>query len=169
MSLWQRGATLLAVAPWACVAQQAKLPQPVQTWGCPPELALPSLPSPAGPVAPVVLSPAEDAAIEQLRVRGASITVFAASGEFLVHFPLGALERQWRKEGLPTAECGMSIAHSFTPDDTGPPMTDQDLVYLNALPRLTRVNLAGTRITGQATAAFRQAHANVTVEDSADE
>jgi hypothetical protein len=87
----------------------------------------------------------------------------------LVHFPLGALERQWRKQGLPTAECGMSIAHSFTPDDTGPPMTDADLAYLDALPRLTRVNLAGTHVSARAIAAFRQAHANVTVQDRADE
>ena len=163
---------LLAIACWACIAERAKLPQPAQVWGCPPELAVPSPPSPPsppGPVKPVVLSPGESVAIEQLRRRGASITVFAGSGDVLVHFPLGKLERQWRKEGLLTAECGMSIAHSFTPDDSGPPMTDQDLVYLEALPKLTRVNLAGTRVTHRAIAAFRDGHAGVTVEDGADE
>ena len=162
----------LAIALWACVAERAKLPQPAQAWGCPPEVAVPSPPSPPGPpgpVEPVVLSSGEIAAIEQLRLRGASITVFAGSGDVLVHFPLGKLERQWRKEGLMTAECGMFIAHSFTPDDTGPPMTDQDLVYLEALPKLTRVNLADTRVTLKAIAAFREAHATVTVEDRADE
>ena len=62
----------------------------------------------------------------------------------------------------------MSIEYSFTPDDTGPPMTDRDLTYLEALPRLTRVNVAGTRLTASALAAFRNAHPNVVVEDRDD-
>jgi hypothetical protein len=160
---------LLATALLACGRDDTELPQPVQKSGSLPELAVPAPPPLPAPIAPVTLSPAEAAAIEQLRIRGASITVFAGSGDVLVLFPLGALERQWRKEGLPTAECGMSIAHSFTPDDAGPPMTDRDLAYLESLPRLTRVNLGGTRVTAQAIATFREAHPTVTVEDGAEE
>jgi hypothetical protein len=62
----------------------------------------------------------------------------------------------------------MSIEYSFTPDDTGPPMTDRDLKYLEALPRLTRVNVAGTQVTASAVAAFRSAHPTVAVEDRDD-
>ena len=87
----------------------------------------------------------------------------------LVHFPFGATERQWKKEGRMPTLCGQGIAYSFSPDVDGPPMTDRDLAYLNGLPRLKRVNLAGTAVTPQAIAAFRPAHPNVTVEDKDDE
>jgi hypothetical protein len=48
-------------------------------------------------------------------------------------------------------------------------MTDRDLAYLDNLPRLKRVNLAGTRVTPRAIAAFRAPHPNVAVEDKDDE
>jgi hypothetical protein len=63
----------------------------------------------------------------------------------------------------------MSIAQYFVPDDAGPPMTDQDLVYLDRLPRLQRVNLGGTRVGARAIAAFRTSHPTVIVEDREEE
>jgi hypothetical protein len=166
-SRWAAAAVVIVLS--ACSPGHEELPKPAQEWAvAPPQLLLPSPPSTPGPRVPVILSPSEMSAIEQLRRRGASITVFAGSGDVLVHFPLGALERRWRKEGQHTPECGMSIEYSFTPDDTGPPMTDRDLRYLEALPRLTRVNVAGTRVTASALAVFRDAHPSVEVEDRDD-
>ena len=166
-SRWAAPAVAMVLS--ACSPAHEELPKPVQEWAvAPPQLVLPSPPSTLGPRVPVILSPSEKSAIEQLRRRGASVTVFAGSGDVLVHFPLGALERRWRKEGRYTPECGMSIEYSFTPDDTGPLMTDRDLKYLEALPRLTRVNVAGTRVTASALAAFRDAHPSVAVEDRDD-
>ncbi len=148
-----------------CQGADPDLPPVAQRSSGPPELATIATPAPLGPFKPVLLSPGETAAIEQLRRRGASVTIFQGPGEALVHFPLGQLERQWRKDGLPTAECGVSIAYRFTPDAGGPPMTDADLAYLDELPRLTRVNLAGTQVTAKAIQAFRATHPNVTVEE----
>ena len=164
---WTAPAVVIVLS--ACSSAHEELPKPVQQRAvAPPQLLLPSPPSTPGPRVPAILSASERAAIEELRRRGASITVFAGCGDVLVHFPLGALERRWRKEGRYTPECGMSIEYSFTPDDTGPPMTDRDLKYLEALPRLTRLNVAGTRVTASAFAVFRNAHPNVAVEDRDD-
>lgn len=161
---------MLALLSWACGPHPVDSPKPAhQRADLPPQLVLPPPPGAAGPRAPVPLSTAEKAAIEQLRRRGASITVFAGSGDVSVHFPLGAEERKWRKQGLPTANCGVSIEYSFSPDDSGPPMTDQDLAYLEQLPKLTRVNLGGTRVTGRALRAFREAHPHISVEDRDDD
>jgi hypothetical protein len=44
-------------------------------------------------------------------------------------------------------------------------MTDGDLVDLEDLPRLTRVNLAGTQVTAAAIAALRKRRPTVQVED----
>jgi hypothetical protein len=142
---------------------------PAQRWGSPPEVVAPGTPAPPGPYAPVLLSATESLAIEQLRIRGAAITVIAGSGDVVVHFPLGVLERQWRKRGIPNVRCGMGIENYFIPDDTGPPMTDRDLVQLEQLPRLSRVNLAGTMVSVAALAAFRAAHPSVTVEERDDD
>jgi hypothetical protein len=117
----------------------------------------------------VTLSLPEQAGIEQLRRRGASVAVFHGPGDTLVHFPLGQREREWRQDGLFTVDCGVSIAYSFTPDATGPPMTDADLAYLDELPRLARVNLAGTQVTAKAIHAFRTTHRGVIVEATDDE
>jgi hypothetical protein len=159
----------LLVSGSSCVPDSLELPRPAQHWGDPPDLVVPSTPAPPAPYVPVVLSAAESAAIERLRIRGAAITVFSGSGDVLVHFPLGALEREWRKKGNSDARCGMGIEHYLIPDDTGPAMTDRDLVYLEQLPRLTRVNLAGTLVSAPAVAAYRAAHPNVIVEDRDDE
>ena len=122
------------------------------------------IPTPAPCCPPkVVLSESERDAIEALRRRGASVTVFWLGG-VLVHFPLGQLEREWRRTGTPPFRCGVSIAYSFSPDDTGPPMTDAALEHLKRLPTLTRVNLAGTRVTPSAIALFQQEHPSVIVE-----
>ena len=165
------GIALFAVGLCSCAREQVELPQPVMktTWGAAPEVALPPAPVPATPPPEIVLSRDERTAIEHLRRRGAYIAVFNWDAETLVHFPLGALERQWKQEGRRSFECGMVIAYSFSPDAEGPPMTDRDLAYLDRLPRLKRVNLAGTRVTPQAITAFRAAHPNVTVEDKDDE
>jgi hypothetical protein len=129
------------------------------------DMALPAPPATVGPAPAIVLPAAERAAIERLRVRGASITVFE-SGDVLVHFPLGQLEREWRRKGTAVPGCGMGVAHSFTPDALGPPMTDADVVQLDRVSRLTRVNLPGTRVTAQAIEAFRRSHPAVVVEDT---
>jgi hypothetical protein len=68
---------------------------------------------------------------------------------------------------MPT--CGISVAHSFTPDDTGPPMTDADLMHLERISHLVRVNLAKTRVTRGAAFAFQRSHPDVVVETSEDE
>jgi hypothetical protein len=44
-------------------------------------------------------------------------------------------------------------------------MTDTDLVYLDGIPRLTRVNLAGTRVTTTAIEALRKKRPALAVED----
>src|SRR5271169_6806911 len=130
------GIALVAAGGGCSTSPLEDLPAPAQTPAAIPELVLPSPPEKALPHLPIALSERETAAIENLRRRGASIAVFTGSGAVLVHFPLGNLERQWRKRGLPTAQCGMAIEYSFSPDDTGPPMTDADLVYLDGIPRL---------------------------------
>jgi hypothetical protein len=48
-------------------------------------------------------------------------------------------------------------------------MTDADLAYLEALPRLSRVNLAGTAVTAKAIQSFRQQHRTIIVEEKDDE
>jgi TonB family protein len=133
-------------------------------WGAAPELVLPSPAPPPVPVARIVLSKDERAAIEHLRRRGAYIEVSSFGGEMLVDFPLGALHRRWTSDGTVPALCGQGIAYSYEPPVDGPPMTSRDLVYLERLPRLNRVNLAGTQATPSAIAAFRAEHPNVAVE-----
>jgi hypothetical protein len=166
---WLPGLVLLALGLCACTHEPVELPQPVLKWPAPPEIALPSPPRMAEPPPPVVLSRQERVAIEQLRRRGVYVDVSDSAGEMLVHFPLGALERQWKKEGKRPMFCGQGIAYSFSPDVDGPPMTDRDVRYLDRLPRLKRVNLAGTRVTPRAIAAFRASHPDVAVEDKDDE
>jgi hypothetical protein len=158
-------ATIVTAGAVGCHGTDSDLPQVAQRFPEPPQVAPVSIPPAPGPETPIILSPSEKAAIEQLRRRGASVAVFRGSGDTLVHFPLGQLERQWRKQGLPAAQCGVSIAYSFTPDDTGPPMTDADLAYLDALPRLSRVNLAGTSVTPKAIHSFREQHRRIVVEE----
>jgi hypothetical protein len=156
------GALMAIVAVRALLTTE--MPPP---WGPLSDLAhlrLPEGPRSPGPAPTIVLSPTERVAIEALRLRGASITVFT-TGKVLVHFPLGQDEREWRKEGMPMVQCGMGIAHSFSPDASGPPMTDRDLVRLDQLPTLERVNLAGTQVTRAAIARFRETHGNIEVED----
>jgi hypothetical protein len=113
------------------------------------------------------LSPAERVAIEHVRLRGASIAMFW-NGSVLVDFPLGALERKWHREGRLPFQCGYSIAASYTPDDSVLPMTNADLRYLDAIFRLTRVNVAGTSVTPAAAESFRQSHPSVSVETQDD-
>lgn len=162
-------ASAFTVFALGCHDADPELPKVAQQSAEPQQLAPIAMPATPGPDNPVLLSPSEKAAIEYLRRRGASVTVFRGSGDVLVHFPLGQLERKWRREGLPTAECGVSIEYRFTPDDTGPPMTDADLRYLDELPRLTRVNVAGTQVTATAIQAFRGRHRTIAVEDKDDE
>jgi hypothetical protein len=151
----------------ACRAPETELPEPVVKFPAPGEATPPSGPLPAVPLSPRTLSTSERSAIEQLRRRGASITVFTYSG-VLVHFPLGEMERRWRRDHTEPGHCGMGIEYEFTPDDSGPPMTDADMAYLERIPELRRVNLAGTQVTRRAIAAFRVAHPGVTVEETID-
>jgi hypothetical protein len=164
-------AVLLILVAGACSIGEDEMPSPRPSrWAASPaELVTPAPPGMPGPQHPVALSAVERSAIEQLRRRGASITVFAGSGEILVHFPLGADERRWRREGRSTPQCGMSIAFEFVPDDSGPAMTDGDLKYLDQLPHLQRVNLGGTKVTASAVASFRGRHPQVVVEERDDE
>jgi hypothetical protein len=166
-SRWRRavgGIALVAAVGALWYVGRLELPTPKVTVLDAIDLSVPLPPAPVGPTPVVVLAAAESAAIERLRVRGASITVFE-SGEVLVHFPLGQLEREWRRAGTMQPTCGMGIAQSFTPDATGPLMTDADLVDLDRLSGLTRVNLAGTRVTARALLAFRRSHPAVVVEE----
>jgi hypothetical protein len=111
-------------------------------------------------------TPTEQAAIrEQLRLRGAAVTVFGG-GDVLVHFPLGRLETEWRRQGVLNFRCGLGIDEYLIPDDHSLPMTDSDLVYLDRVRRLSRVNFGGTQVTKAAMDAFRQRHRNVSVEET---
>ena len=169
MSSWRSltigGAVLVAFNASHCRSASDELPEPVQKTAGLQEPTPPPPPAPLTPSPSIVLTAVERTAIEHLRRRGASITVWSESGEVLVDFPLGALERKLRKEKVPNLRCGMGIEYTFTPDDTGPPMTDGDLVDLEDLPRLTRVNLAGTQVTAAAIAALRKRRPTVQVED----
>jgi hypothetical protein len=169
-SLRYAGVSLLVAVAIAagCRETATELPEPAQKGPELPEVTVPPPLGLAGPIRPVSLPESERAAIEQVRQRGASVIVSSGSGSVLVHFPLGQLERKWRKQGVPLFKCGMSIAYEFTPDDTGPRMRDADLVYLNRMPRLERVNLAGTDVTPGAIQAFRKVHPGVVVEGKFD-
>jgi len=141
-----------------------ELPVPAQSALEPAQPGAPPVLAPLQPAGSLALSGSEVSAIEELRHRGASITVFRGSGDVVVHFPLGDLERQWRRDCLPSWSCGVAVDRDFTPDDTGPPMTDMDLVYLDRISRLVRVNLGGTQVSEEAIASFRQAYPHVLVE-----
>jgi hypothetical protein len=107
------------------------------------------------------------AAREQLRLRGAVVSVFVG-GNVLVHFPLGRHEREWRRRGMITFRCGMGIEEYLVPDEQVSPMTDADLVYLDRISRLTRVNLSGTDVSSAALNAFRAGHRRVSIETDED-
>ena len=155
------GASVLVLS----CAPRTELPRPAQERGAPPaEVDPPAPPAMAKPAVSIKLSPDEMSAIEELRRRGASIAVFVGAGDTLVSFPLGALERQWRRDGMFIPECGYSLQYAFTPHDTGPDMTDADLKHLERLPRLTRVDLGGTHVSGLALSAFRRKHPRTVVE-----
>ena len=167
-AMYASAAMMLLGAIAGCQGRSDQLPEVVQSPLGIPELKCPPGPASVAPAEPVVLTAPERAALEELRHRGASITVLH-SGDVLVHLPLGALERQWQQDGSATPLCGVSISHSFSPSDSGPPMTDADLVHLEAIRKLARVNLGGTAVTADAVAAFRKAHPAVRVEtDSAE-
>jgi hypothetical protein len=142
------------------------LPQPVERWGNALEALVSAPPSLLTSPPPVKLTPGERRSIESLRQRGAHIEVRAGSGDTIVSFPLGALEREWLEvHGELPIRCGMGAEYSFSPTLDGPPMTDEDLFRLLAqLPRLTRVDLRGTAVSANAVATFRTSHAAVEAE-----
>jgi hypothetical protein len=151
----------------ACRGADSPPPEPAQKWGVPAALATPATPAPPAPFPPVHLTDSEKAAVEQLRRRGAHIDVAHYSEAFTVDFPWGARERRWLKAGEQHAFCGQGIAYSFSPDGDGPPMTDADLVYLEQLPRLRVLRIAGTGVSRKAINAFRAGHPEVEVDETA--
>jgi hypothetical protein len=107
------------------------------------------------------------AAREQLRLRGAAVIVFAGGG-VLVHFPMGRHGREEGRQGMIPFRCGFGIVEFLTPDEHVAPVTDADLVHLDRIRGLARVNLSGTEVSAVALDAFRAGHRRVSLETAED-
>jgi hypothetical protein len=60
------------------------------------------------------------------------------------------------------------VEEYLVPDDQVSPMTDADLVYLDRIRGLIRVNLSGTEVSAAALNAFRAGHMRVSLETAED-
>ena len=113
----------------------------------------------AVPVRPGSAPRTSNPAFRALADRGAVLTVhsYTDARTVSVSFPLGSAIRKWRKEhDFPIPLCGMGVEFELEPSDTGPPMTDTDMVLLDRIRGLTFVDLSGTEVTQEQVQALRK-------------
>jgi hypothetical protein len=99
-----------------------------------------------------------EATLREIANRGALVRLmaFGDGREIHITFPGGEARRQERSEGLSPPRCGLGVEREIEPPDTGPSMTDDDLLLLEAIPRLTWIDLSGTQVTESAVIRLRK-------------